>query len=205
VNNSSGSGSGTASVTANGGTLGGSGTISGSVTVASGATLAPGALGTGGSTAILNTGALSLSSGANFAFDLVNSTPGTGYDQVNVTGTVNLGGSNLVLNPGLGLSVGAKFYIIANDGSDAVSGTFSGLAQGASFTQGLYLFTISYTDDTGGSLLGGNDVSLTLIGITPEASTWISWIVAASAIAFYHRQALSGLFKGGKKWVGQKR
>ena len=71
ANNSSGSGTGTGAVTVNnsGSTLGGSGTISGSASVASGANLSPGASGVG-STAVLKTGALTLSSGSNFNVDL---------------------------------------------------------------------------------------------------------------------------------------
>jgi len=51
--------------------------------------------------------------------------------------------------------VGDKFTIIQNDGSDAVVGTFAGLAEGATITQGGVTFTISYKGGT------GHDVVLT--------------------------------------------
>jgi hypothetical protein len=48
-----------------------------------------------------------------------------------------------------------SFTIIDNDAADAVTGTFLGLAEGASITVDSYVFTISYV---GGD---GNDVVLT--------------------------------------------
>jgi fibronectin-binding autotransporter adhesin len=158
-------------------TLGGSGTISGAVTVASGANLSPGATG-GGSTAVLHTGALSLSSGSNFVLDLNNTTAGTGYDQVSVTGAINITGSNLVITPGAGLSIGDKFYIVANDGADAITGTFS---QGATVWGGGDIFSINYADNFDGGAVA-NDISLTFIGLTPEFPTWLAGIVALAAI-----------------------
>jgi fibronectin-binding autotransporter adhesin len=183
VNNTSGSGTGIGTVTVNSGaTLGGNGTISGAVAVGSGGTLSPGAMGAG-STAVLHTGALSFSSGANFTLDLNNTTVGSGYDQVSVTGTVNITGSNLVLNLGAGLSLGDKFYIVANDGTDSIIGTFS---QGTTITVGNDTFLINYADNfDGGSV--ANDISLTLTAIVPEPSTWIAAIVPFAAIVWHHR------------------
>ena len=57
-------------------------------------------------------------------------------------------------------AIGDTFTIINNDGSDAVTGTFDGLAQGATITDGNVTFTISYT---GGN---GNDVVLTTTDVT---------------------------------------
>jgi len=142
---------GTTTVSA--GVLGGSGTVAGAVKVSSGATLAPGST----VTAILNTGNLTLVSHSTFTVTLNGTAAGTDYDQLNVTGTVNLGSASLDINANL-LStsvVGDKFTIIQNDGSDAVVGTFHGLAEGATITQGGVTFTISYK---GGD---GNDVVLT--------------------------------------------
>lgn len=187
INNSSGSGTGTGTVAVNGGTLGGSGTISGAVTIASGANLSPGAMGSG-STAILHTGSLSLNSGANFVLDLNNTTVGTGYDQVSVTGTVNITGSNLVLNPGAGLSIGDTFFILANDGVDPVTGMFS---QGATITAGFDTFSINYAANFGGAG-AGNDISLTLIGIVPESSTWIAGLVAFAALGCHQARRVIG-------------
>jgi len=146
----------------NGATLGGSGIIGGSVTVNGGGTLAP-----GNSTGILTTGALSLTSNSNFVLELNNNVPGTGYDQVIVNGSVTLGLGNIVVVAGGGLTLGEKFYVVLNDGSDAVNGTFN---QGSTVTSGGYTFTINYSDNGDGGQVG-NDVSLTVAAV-PEPETW---------------------------------
>jgi hypothetical protein len=133
-----------------GATLGGIGTLTNGVTVNAGGTLAP-----GGSAGILNTGNLVLSPGSTLAAEINGTTPGTGHDQVNVTGSVALGGATLSVTLGFSPAPGNTFTIIANDGADAVSGTFSGLAEGAGFNVGGTTFVISYV---GGD---GNDVVLT--------------------------------------------
>ena len=145
-----------------GATLGGSGIIGGTVTVNGGGTLAP-----GNSTGILTTGSLSLSSNSNFVLELNNTVPGTGYDQVIVNGSVTLSLGNIVVVAGGGLSLGQKFYVVLNDGSDAVNGTFT---QGSTVTSGAYTFTINYSDNGDGGPVG-NDVSLTVAAV-PEPNTW---------------------------------
>ena len=84
-------------------------------------------------------------------------TPGTGYDQLNVTGTVNLTGSTLNLSLGFTPDVGTVFTLVNNDGVDAVVGTFQGLAEGATVLVNGMTFQISYVGGT------GNDVTLTRI------------------------------------------
>src|SRR5205823_5815764 len=71
-----------------GATLGGHGTT-GAVNIASGGHLAP-----GDSPGILTTGDLSLSSGSTFEEEIGGTSPGS-YDQVQVHGTVSLGGATL--------------------------------------------------------------------------------------------------------------
>ncbi len=133
-----------------GGSLGGSAVV-GAVNVASGATLSPGT-----STGILVTGNLSLAAGATHLADIVGTTAGAGHDQVQVSGTVNLAGATLSLSVGA-VAPGTAFIIIANDGSDAVTGSFAGLAEGAIVDAGTARFSISYQ---GGS---GNDVVLSAL------------------------------------------
>jgi outer membrane autotransporter protein len=78
----------TTSFTVNsGGTLGGSGTL-GDVTVSSGGTLAP-----GNSPGILNVNSLTLNAGSVTQMEIDGTTPGTGYDQINVTTTATLDGT----------------------------------------------------------------------------------------------------------------
>jgi len=70
------------------------------------------------------------------------------------------------------LLAGDQFTILNNDGTDAVTGHFSGLPEGATFTGGSQTFTISY----GGS--DGNDVILS--AVVPEPATWL--LVATGAL-----------------------
>jgi autotransporter-associated beta strand protein len=118
---------------ASGGTLRGTGTINSAATVVvhNGGQLAP-----GDSPGVLNTGSLSFVSGAAFDVEIGGSTPGNGsghYNQDNVSGTVDLGGATLNLSSfgGHTPQAGDEYLIINNDGSDAVTGKFAGLAEGA--------------------------------------------------------------------------
>src|SRR5262249_22030960 len=119
-------------VTVNAGAaLGGTGAVPGPVTIATAGTLSP-----GHSPGILNTGSLALTTGAVFNVEIGGNTPGNGpgfYDQDNVTGTVSLGGATLQLSSfgGYVPQAGDRYVIVRNDGSDAVGGTFAGLAEGA--------------------------------------------------------------------------
>jgi hypothetical protein len=83
--------------------------------------------------------------------------PGTGYDQLSVTGTVNLAGATLNVNLAFTPALGSAFTLIQNDGTDAMVGTFAGLAQGATFLLEGMTFQISYVGGT------GNDVVLTRV------------------------------------------
>ena len=153
--------------------LGGSGTT-GAVTVASGGTLSPGA-----AVGTLSTQALSLSAGATLKIELGGTGAGQ-FDQVNVTGTVSLGGAALDTSL-LGsfdhqAAIGASFVIVANDGTDAVSGTFAGLADGATFLIGGSLFSITYHGGT-----NNNDVVLTsLNGGGTDTATFAFRLVDAT-------------------------
>ena len=156
---------------ASGATLGGTGTINSAntTTVQSGGRVAPGT-----SPGILNTGNVSFASGSTFAVELNGTTVGTQYDQLNVTGTVALG--NAVLSTALGFTPanGDTFTIINNDDSDAITGTFNGLAEGASLTIDGTPFTISYLGGT-----NGNDVVLT-VGLAETPSFVVT--TAADAV-----------------------
>lgn len=115
---------------------------------------------------ILTCGNLTLSSTCDYIPDLRGSVLGTGYDQLFALGTVNLGGAALQVDiTGYNPPAGTSFTILQNDGTDAITGTFAGLAQGALLPGGR--FTISYT---GGS---GNDVVLVaVVQPTGVTRTW---------------------------------
>lgn len=158
-----------------GATFSGSGSTTGSVTVAAGGILAP-----GNSPGILSTGNLSLAGSLAAEVGKTGGVPvaGTDYDQVNVTGTVNLTGGDLALSILSGVQTGDLYFLIANDGEEAITGFFASLnGVGATLTQdsvfnvGANYFQISYTANSGGnSFTGGND--LALLAVVPEPSTW---------------------------------
>ena len=136
-----------------GGILGGHGGTVGNVTVQSGGHLAP-----GGTPGCINSGNVTLVSGANFDEDITGAAVCTEYSQQKVTGTVDLGNATLNVTLSYVPTAGTKFKIIDNDLADPITGTFAGLASGATVTANGYDFTISYT---GGD---GNDVELTAVG-----------------------------------------
>ena len=169
------------SVNNSGTTLGGSGTIGGSVTLASsGTNLSPGPSGVG-SIGILQTGSVTLSLGSNFNVDISGTTAGVSYDELKVTGSVSITGSNLVITAGPSLSIGQTFYIVLNDGTDAITGTF---AQGTTVTasNNLDIFLINYLANGDGGIVG-NDISLTVIGL-PEPGTLLPGIVAVVLLIY---------------------
>ena len=145
-------------VTVSGGTLAGTGTISQDITVSTGGSLAPG---NGG---VLTTHDLALASGSHFVVEVNGSTPGTGYDKVQVTGTVNLGDATLVPSGTCAGSNGEAVVLIQNDGSDAV-GAFAGLAEGSPVAVNgvayhiTYVYNAEYSSGMG-QRGTGNDVAL---------------------------------------------
>ena len=144
---------------ASGAKLTGSGSVgtvatSGAVTVQSGGTLDPGVNGAG--TLTLNRG-LTVASGGTVVMQVNGTTAGTGFDQLVVKGAVNL--TNATLSASLGYTPGGSdsFKLIDNDGTDAVVGTFAGIANNGTVTINGKSFTVKYD---GGD---GNDVVLTWV------------------------------------------
>ncbi|MFI5460266.1 MAG: beta strand repeat-containing protein [Isosphaerales bacterium] len=132
-----------------GSTLGGTGTVGAVATT--GGTVSP-----GDGTGILNVdGNVTLDPSSTFTVELNGPAPGTGYDQLNVTGTVNLAGSTLSPSAGFKPS-GESFTIIRSTGP--IVGTFKGLSEGALVLINNLPFKISYA---GGN---GDDVVLTVVG-----------------------------------------
>ena len=78
-------------------------------------------------------------------------------DLVLVNGTVSLNNATLSVITGNFITVGTTYTIIQNDGTDVVSSTFLNLPEGASYTSGNTIFTVSYKGGT------GNDVTLKAI------------------------------------------
>ena len=72
---------------------------------------------------------------------------------------------------------GTLFFILANDGTDAITGTFSNASvNGGTYTFGSQQFQISYAGNTGtSSFTGGNDIVLQAV---PEPASLLLGAVA---------------------------
>ena len=126
--------------------LEGAGTIAGPI-AAVGGTIAP-----GNCPGVLHSGSVALDSASTFVVEIAGTAVAAQYDQLDVTGTVALGGATLSIALGFAPQGGTAFVLIRNDGTDPVAGIFAGLPEGAALVVGGTSFTISYR---GGD---GNDV-----------------------------------------------
>ncbi|CAN5150709.1 hypothetical protein BH09PAT3_BH09PAT3_2120 [soil metagenome] len=140
-----------------GATLMGTGST-GVLTIAKGATVAP-----GHSPGCLTSGDLTVA--GTYKVDVGGTTACTGYDQMKVTGTVNVTDGTLetALYNGFVPAVGQSYTVIDNDGTDAVTGTFTGLTEGATFVKEGVTYAVTYK---GGD---GNDVVLTVKNVDGSA------------------------------------
>ncbi|MCP4783227.1 MAG: hypothetical protein GY903_03280 [Fuerstiella sp.] len=158
---------------ADGSTLAGTGHVFGPVSVQDGGRVSP-----GHSLGILNTSSVSFAAGSTFDVEINGTLAGLQHDQLNVTGTVDLGGAALALSPGVAIfvpQVDDRFVLIRNDGTDAIVGaiTHNGtpVVEGGFITN--FLGTgrqvqVTYAGDADGALLG-NDLILTIINTPPVA------------------------------------
>lgn len=156
----------TINTSATGGTLGVSG-LGGTGTVGA-TTITQGGISSGTLTSL--TGILNLSNGITFSetsaylCKISGTTPGSGHDQLNVTGNVTLNNAALVPLPinGFVPAVGDTFVILRKSGSTPASGTFLNLPEGATFAGPQNTaFRITYH---GGD---GNDVAIQRVARTP--------------------------------------
>lgn len=122
----------------NGASLAGTGVVR-TVTVTAGSLLSPG-VGPGR----LTTGDLSLLAGSRLRMEIQGNGPGTGFDQLDVAGTVQMSGVYLDLVPGFIPDLGATFRLIDNDGTDLIQGNFQNLPEGAIVTNGLAVYRLTY-------------------------------------------------------------
>jgi autotransporter-associated beta strand protein len=145
-----------AAIALGGGTLGGNGRT-GPIQLQADTTIAPGL-----SPGILTTGTLGGNADLTLEVELHGSTPGTGYDQLKVIGSVTLNGARLSVIAAEEPPAFSRFILIDNDSSDPVVGAFRTLPEGATLTIGERDFTITYR---GGD---GNDVEI----FTGEPTTY---------------------------------
>ncbi|QDU03465.1 Extracellular serine protease precursor [Gimesia chilikensis] len=138
-------------IVATGATLGGSGSITAPVTINADAALAPGS-----SPGVLSTGDLTLDADADLNVEINGTNAGSEYDQIQVTGEVDLTGATLNISSSFTAAAGDQFLLIDNDDVDAVTGNFVGLTEGTLFSFNGNQVYITYQ---GGD---GNDVVLTV-------------------------------------------
>jgi autotransporter-associated beta strand protein len=150
-------------IVSSGATLGGSGTV-GALTINSGGFVTP-----GNSPGILTVNG-NYSQAGQYTAEIAGTTAGSGYDQINVLGTVDITSGSLVASFSGTYAQNDLLFILLNDGTDAINGTFAGYAQGATFASYGYMdWQISYTADSGnGTFTGGNDIAIMAI---PEPSS----------------------------------
>ena len=144
-----------------GGTLGGTGPF-GPVTATSGGIIAP-----GNSPGIMATGSLLMGSGSILSLEINGLVVGSDFDQLNVTGGVDITGAILSISGSYLTSPAVTndlFPIILNDGAaDLVTGTFAGLVEGAYFTApNGQDYTITY--------IGGDGNDVVIKGVPEPAS-----------------------------------
>jgi autotransporter-associated beta strand protein len=150
-------------IVSSGATLGGSGTV-GALTINSGGFVTP-----GNSPGILTVNGNYTQAG-EYTAEIADTNAGSGYDQINVLGTVDITSGSLVASFSGSYAQNDLLFILLNDDTDAINGTFAGYAQGATFASYGYMdWQISYTADSGnGTFTGGNDIAIMAI---PEPSS----------------------------------
>jgi len=98
-------------------------------------------------------------------------TAGSNYGQLALTGGISiasLAAMNLTALGSGAWHLGDIYYLINNDGADAISGAFNGYTEGVSFTFASQLFKVTYQADSATtSFIGGNDMAVQVI---PETS-----------------------------------
>jgi len=158
-----GSHTGGGNYTVNNSTLAGTGSTESNVTIQNNGTLSPGGTGIG----TLSVGILDLN--GTLAIDVNNTTGagGTDWDQIAVTGTIDLSTGSLVVTQSTTVEGSpSAIVVVSNDGADDVTGTF---AFGDPFTTDFLGSGLSgLVDYEGGD---GNDILLT-IGSTNAIGSW---------------------------------
>jgi fibronectin-binding autotransporter adhesin len=163
-----------------GGTLAVKGSI-GAVTALAGSTLSPGE----GAAGLNVRGNFDLQSGATLKIELGGIVAGTSFDQINVTGGgITLAGDlqGSLINGFNGSS--DFFFIMINDGTDPVNGTFNGLPDGSFVNFSGKPFQIFYSANSEtNSLTGGNDVLI----VVPEPTAAAALLMGLGSLLGFNR------------------
>ena len=107
---------------------------------------------------------------SHFRFEINGTTVGTQYDQLNVTGTVDLGGTTtdlqLTVDPAFTPTIGSTYTIITSTG--AITGTFNGKANASLINVGGKYFVINYSTNV--VTLTGSNASGQTVPSTPPVT-----------------------------------
>jgi len=188
-----------------GATLSGTGTAAGHVTVASGGTISP-----GHSPGALNTGSQTWSPGGNYNWQILDASgaAGTGYDTLNIAGTLDLtqlSSLNFSINlwslsstgpdvngPALNFNPSSNYEWILASTTSGINGFDSSLFQiNTSAING----TGGFSNPFGGTFsigMNGNQLVLDYIDTAaiPEPSTWVLLALSFAGLAFAGRRKL---------------
>jgi autotransporter-associated beta strand protein len=178
---------------ASGAILGGNGTIGGATTV-------DGTIAAGNSIGVLSVAGLTLNATSTLDNELGRSGSTPVSDRVNVTGSVSIAsGANLKLTLYTGLTAPVNndvFFVLSNDGVDAITGVFTKLNnvattlnEGSQFTWNSQDWKITYQANfESSSFTGGNDIALQVV---PEPATWALLAFSLTTVVILRRRRQS--------------
>lgn len=167
-------------LTVNAGTLGGATSLGGNVSVAGNGTLAP------GNSPGTMTMAGNLSIAGTYAYQFTGG--GSSADLVNVGGTLDLTGSSVTWDNLGAYTVNDRFTLFGYTAGN-LTGTFTGFADGMSYTFGGGEWLINYNDSSAG-INGGAGTSFVTITAIPEPSA--TWLVGGlGVLALLRRRRLA--------------
>jgi hypothetical protein len=138
---------------------------------------------------VLSTEDFSLPAGT-LKIEIASAVHGVGYDVLNATGLVTLGGA-LDLQPlsGFTLAPSNRIYLLVNDGTDAINGTFAGFAEGGAYLVNGLDFVITYKANFETSqTTGGNDVLI----MVPEPGVAVTLLGGLGALLGLQRSRRKG-------------
>ncbi len=161
------------------GTLAGSGSINGAFSAVGGTSIIPGGLGAIGT--LTFTQSLTLGPSTAIYFDLGGTTAGTGHDHIDGTTVVVGGNLFLAFANAFQFSVTSSDTLTLFDATISLTGTFSGLANGARIltTDGLGSFQVNYL---------ANSLTLTNFQAVPEPSTYALLGLGAVTVLLVERR-----------------
>jgi fibronectin-binding autotransporter adhesin len=183
----------TSAVTVNAGTFGGAGSTTGAVTIGNASGTRDSILAVGGEFGGFSTdAALTLRGDAEVRFLLDSTAAAAGTAATLSAASFTLTSSAAYFNfelagDGSGLSLGQTFVVLDSTGGTSIAGTFTNLAEGATFESVFGDRTVTWQASYLGLAGDGNDLVLKIVGDTaaavPEPATAAALVAGAAAVA----------------------